>query len=221
MQRERKGRKKKKNRLRVGGWFPGGERVKEAAALSLAHLFPAAIVRGIRVIKRLLLDPQPLPGTRARNAKKKWPRPRFRRARGFTREGGEELFVLAFTLENFIIVTIAYWNYRPIQRLKLCHAKSAFSSPFRLSTFDRNKSSTRGLLSCEERQFGSTACHVARSSCRPRFAACRPSSRSPRHLPLSFSPHRCLRAEPSGEDDGPSRGQEGERGMNGYLGRQI
>ena len=50
--------KKKKNRLRVGGgWFPEGERVKEAAALSLAHLFPAAIVRGIRVIKRLLLDP--------------------------------------------------------------------------------------------------------------------------------------------------------------------
>lgn len=64
--------KKRRKKKRLGGWFPEGERVKEAAALSHAHLFPAAIVRGIRVIKRLLLDPQPLPQAGARNAKKKW-----------------------------------------------------------------------------------------------------------------------------------------------------
>ena len=66
------------------------------------------------------------------------------------------------------------------------------------------------------------ACHVAGSSCRPQFAACRPSSRSPRHLSpsLSFSP---LSAEPShpGKMMDPAGGRKGERGMNGYLGRQI
>ena len=66
-----------------------GERVKEAA--SSRTPFPAAIVRGIRVIKPLLLGSQPLPETRARNGKKKcqvW----VRRARGFTELATSYLF---------------------------------------------------------------------------------------------------------------------------------
>lgn len=55
----------------VGGWFPG-RRASKKRRPRRAHLSPAAIVRGIRVIKRLLLDLQPLPETGARNAKKKW-----------------------------------------------------------------------------------------------------------------------------------------------------